>query len=170
MKRMLVIALALVLILGLFVLPALAQDPTPAAGGETPAVGVDTPPDAPGGDELPTFTLPKEVPATAQEGLEIVKAFIWFLSSVATIYTVKGIKLLPFLDDGEKSKLSGLGTDAVAGFFSLVFGVALAYGAIAAGFLDSQGFWSIIKWAVGAWPTTFVLYNGLLNKAGAKTQ
>lgn len=144
-----VVLLFVVLVMLAFAAPVLAQEP-PAS-----------PPPTPVGDQPPTFELPKQLPATATEGLEVVRAFLVFVSSLAAIYVTGWIKALPGLGADQKAKLSGLGADAVAGLTAVIMGIVMAYGAIAAGFLDNQGFWTVLKWALASWPTTWVMYRSL---------
>jgi hypothetical protein len=127
-------------------IPALAQEPTPAPTGEP----------AP-----PVFDWPDQLPATAQKGLEVVGAFFIFLSSLVTIYVTRWIRKLPLLTEAEKSKIAGLGADAVAGVISCLSFAVLTYGAYLAGFLDGNGLWSVLRWILAVWPTTWTMHKGL---------
>lgn len=144
LHKILLLLTVLTFILG-FAVPALAQEPT-AEPTEEP---------------MPTFDWPPELPATAQEGLEIVKAFLVFVSALATIYITRWIRKLPLLTDKEKSKIVGVVADAVAGAVGAVTLIVLTYGAYVAGFLDSNGMWSVLRWIFAVWPTTWVMHKGL---------
>lgn len=138
MKLIRVLVLAGIL-LALAAVPALAQEP-------------------------PTFELPEELPDTAAEAVNVVVAFLTFLSGLATIYVTRWLRKLPGLDENEASKIVGLGADVVAGVTALVIGLAVAYGAMAAGFLDDNGFWQVLLYV---WPIAWGMHKG---KKIAKTR
>ena len=116
----------------------LADGPQPELPIQTPTIGPTVEPTA------PVFEWPEQLPETAQEGLQVLAGFVTFISSLLAMYATSWIRNLPILNDGEKSKISGLGADPVAAVMALAIGFILAYGAYVANFLDANGFWQVI--------------------------
>jgi hypothetical protein len=135
-----------VLLLLLFVIPALAQEPTAEPGP-------------------PVYVPPTELPSTAAGGLEVVQTFILFVGGLITYYAVNAIKKLPGLSSENIEKISGLTAEALTAITACIVGLALAYGAMLAGFLDQNGFWSVIQWVWATWPVAFAIHKG--NKLSA---
>jgi len=133
--------LLIVLVLALLAVPVLAQEPTAEPGP-------------------PVYTPPTELPDTAAGGLEMVQAFILFAGGLASYYVVKYVKNLPGLSSENTEKISGLAAEALAAVTACVVGLALAYGAMLAGFLDNNGFWSVIQWVWVTWPVAFTIHKG----------
>lgn len=143
-----VLLFMIVAMLFVFALPVLAQEPV----SPVPTPAVDEGP--------PVFTSPTELPKTAAEGLAVVEAFITFVGGLITYYLVKGVKQLPGLSDGEIQKITGLGAEAISAVMACVVGIALTYGAKVAGFLDDNGFWTVLQWAWTAWPAAYLIHKG----------
>ncbi|MBN1991343.1 MAG: hypothetical protein JW953_01470 [Anaerolineae bacterium] len=144
MKQLLILVVVFVFLFS--AMPAMAQEPqfespVPTATDEPVEV---TPTANPTEEPTPTFDWPEELPGTAQEGLEILAGFITFVSSLLAMYATRFIRKLPIVNDGEKSKITGLAADAVAAITALAIGLVLAYGAYAADFLDGNGFWQVL--------------------------
>lgn len=145
------IFLVIMALVGLMAAPVMAQDPFDSPL-PTPQPTVEPP---------PSYEWPEELPETAQEGLKEIESFLVFVGALGAYWLTRGIRRLPWLTDGEKSKINGLAAEAVAGLVALAIGFVLAYGGYAANFLDDNGFWQVVVWC---WGFAFGIHK--LNKFG----
>lgn len=97
------------------------------------------------------------LPSTASEGLQYIEEFLALLAGLVATRLTTGLKKMWWLSDEQRSKIIGLGADAVAAALALATAFALSHGAIAAGFLDENGLWQVL---LLVWPAAKGWYLG----------
>jgi hypothetical protein len=105
--------------------------------------------------DVPPPGLPDNPPATAGEGLSALAIAIATLAGLAGARLTTLIKNLPFLQEGEKSKLSGLVADLVAFVLSTGIAYLVTYLTPVAATLDNSGLWQVLVWS---WPAAKAWY------------
>lgn len=123
-----------------------AQEPEPTV--EVTAEPIVPPP-------FPT-DIPEVLPETAAKGVDILALGLGALAGLITKYLTNALKAAPFLNEGDKSKLSGGGAVFLAAIVSVVTGYVLSYAGVAANFLDTSGVWQVL---VTAWPWAVKFYH-----------
>lgn len=88
-------------------------------------------------------------PATAAEALDWLALGLAAAAGLLGSRLTDAIKRIPWLTDGDKSKISGPLAELVAALLSVGSGFLLAYLGQVAGFLDQSGLWQVI---IFAWP------------------
>jgi hypothetical protein len=88
-------------------------------------------------------------PATAAEGLQWLAAGLAALAGLLAYAVTDAIKRIPWLNDEEKSKISGPMANLVAAVVSIASGYLVGSFGQVAGFLDESGLWQVV---VFAWP------------------
>lgn len=153
--------LILVLLISLFVFPAVAyaQDPTvePEA---TPSVATDPITDPP----LFPIEVPETLPPSAEEGLKGIAVLVAGLAGLLSTALTDAIKKLPFLNTEDQSKISGPAANLLAAVVSIVTGYLMGYLGTAAGFLDSSGVWQVILFS---WPAAKAWFEVEQHRKGA---
>lgn len=92
----------------------------------------------------------EQLPETAVEALALAVTFLAAFGGIAASVVVDAIKAIPWLNDGEKSKLGGWLAGIVTGFFSIAAGIGAERLAEYAAQLDISGLWQVIVW-FGPW-------------------
>lgn len=99
------------------------------------------------------------LPETATQALALAATFLAAFGGIAASMIVDAVKAIPWLKDGEKSKLSGWLAGVVTGFFSIAAGIGAERLAEYASGLDISGIWPVIIWA-GPWLFAELRYRG----------
>lgn len=92
----------------------------------------------------------EQLPETAAGASVLAATFLAAFGGIAASVVTDAVKALPWLKDGEKSKLSGWLAGIVTGFFSLAAGIGADRLAEYATGLDTSGLWQVIVW-FGPW-------------------
>lgn len=124
--------LILIVLVSLFIFPTLAYAQEPIA---------DPP--------LFPIEVPETLPPSAEEGLKGIALIVATLAGLLGTALTDAIKKIPFLNDEEKSKISGPAANLLAAVVSIITGYLMGYLGTAAGFLDSSGVWQVILFS---WP------------------
>jgi hypothetical protein len=88
-------------------------------------------------------------PATAAEGVQWLAVGLAAAAGLLASALTDALKRIPWLTDGDKSKISGPLADLVAALVSVGSAYLLGYLGQVAGFLDQSGLWQVV---IFAWP------------------
>ena len=153
MKTFIALFMSALILFGSFGL-VMAQEPT-AEPTTSPTMQPIEPPPFP-------VEVPETLPETAAQGVDVLALAFGALAGLIGKYLTNGIKALPFLSEGEKSKLDGSASIFLAAVVSIATGYALSYAGVAANWLDSSGVWQVL---VTAWPWAYKFYMDSRNQS-----
>lgn len=105
-----------------------------------------------------------ELPPTAGEGLQQLIAYIVAFGAIVGMQVTELLKKLPRLTDAQRDEISGAGAVVISAIVALVVALVSAYGGLAAGFLDDNGFWQVL---LLLWPVMEGIFVGKKTALGA---
>jgi len=110
-------------------------------------IGVPVLAQAPTG--LPDWLVQLQLPDSAGAGVQQIAIWLAALAGLAATAIVDTIKGLPWLTDGERSKIAGPAGNLVAAIIAVLSGYVMGYLGVAAGLMDKSGLWQVLLFT---WP------------------